>query len=591
MNIGGFINVLDDSGDHSSDPTSFRSAGGLTERLRVLASELGDRGLSWTLYLSRDATLTESVDLPENLEVVVAPRVVIRVSRGMKWIIRGLTDLGYERRFELAEGALVRLLGPLDEVPPIWWRSAGDQPDDAAAIEAAIGVVLDRAVEGLSQAILGLYQTYVVGRTVRIAPSPTAPGDGVELIIQGCHPVGDLSAAGSIRRRSSTRAPGPLVEVIGPVRLILRDVGLIDELDAPDASGLDHPILGVLGDIHGLSLTRCTFVSARSGFIQLRNLADLDQSWYGSANERLDDLREAQEIVERLRLTRSSPAVVKIQWCRFVHVSHTSYTLRVFGGIRVLRGRPVHLCVQSCDIESATEEALLVGCGVVQVEDCTFSAPESALAPHPSGIRRIDEYPIEHIFPVQTHEATKPEPRSQRTLIPSFDLAPAVDQWTTLRPGLVEDKSWPLPPTGADPSKRSLVSFSGSYAVSVDSDVPQTSPWYELIGPTRVVMVQVALRRTGAIRVSTRMQSPGLLQATLTNVLELEDGPTSVILWHATLGQGSLVLQGCTFLGSVAFIGADVARTVIDVATRFSNSVGFQDPSTVQSLATQQSEA
>lgn len=571
--IAGFINVLDDAGASPSDPSGFRGVSGLTARLQVLVAQLGAGAVRWTLYLSRSDSLTEDVTLPAHLALVLAPGVVIRLEQGVELTLGGEVDLGQQRCFDLAPTARVHLLGPLDEVMPVWWRYAGERPDDASAIESAVAVIFDRAGRGLPQARLALFHPHSIGRTVRIAPPPVAAGGGFELLVQGRHPVGRIEGEGSINRMPTMSAFEPMIDVVGAVRLVMQDVGLFgyDAL-AESRDGADA-LLRVTGDLDGLALTRCTFAGRQCDFIALRNLADLLPALYESAIAALERGVVEDGLMSSMNASRPDHAVCKVQWCRFVQTDPRAVDGSRTAGVRVERGRPLHLCLFSCDMEGSPADSISVTCGLTQIEDCTFSDTRvGRLAPKPPLIWRPIDFPAD-IFPPLPFPKGASEPGQKPNVLdveePGVKGVAAVDRDAS------KDDGADVNIDVLDISFKAMTHALPVYVASIRSGGAPNASLRDYSGPIRVIMVQVSVQGRDVVDATDPLLDPGVVQATLTNVVQHDVGAGDAIRWRGSLGDDGLVLQGCTLRGSVLRVGEQAGRCVIDVGTRFFPGNGF----------------
>jgi hypothetical protein len=574
--IAGFINVLDDAGASPSDPPGFRGVSGLTARLQLLVEQLGAGAAPWTLYLSRSDTLTAAVTLPAHLALVLAPGVVIRLQRGVVWTLLGQVDLGHQRCFELEPLARVSLRGPLDEVMPIWWRSAGERPDDAAAIEAAVAVIFERAVLGLPQARLALCRPYYIERTVRIEPPLATEAGGFELLVQGRHPVGRINGEGSINRTTTTSPSVPMINVAGAVRLVMSDVGLFGYGALPGSRDGADLLLRVTGDLDGLTLTRCTFVGRQCDFIAVRNLADLAPALYEDAIVVMESGIVGEELMSIMNATRPDHAVCKVQWCRFVRTESKGVADSRTAGVRVERGRPLHLCLFSCDFEGTPLDSISVACGLTQVEDCTFSdarlGPFSRLAPNPPLIWRPIDFPADIFPPLPL--PTEVARAEQKPNVLDVELASAKGIATRYRDASKSDGAG-IMIDAPDISFKATTGAQSPCVVSIRSGGSPNASLRAYSGPIRVIMIQVSVQGRDVMDATDPWLESGTVQATLTNVVQHDDGGGESIRWRGSLGEDAIVLQGCTLRGSVLRVGEQEGRGGIDVGTRFTPGYGF----------------
>lgn len=215
------------------------------------------------LWISRSATLVESVEIPANVTLAFAPGARLTLDPGLLLTIGGPLDAGMEPRFVLGEGARVLLTGPLDEIHAVWWeeRDPLQRLTDGASVVHALEALWSRYASDLDPAPIVVGGPYLLRETLRIAPPAGLPG-AFDVVLRGrCY---GLSApiTFALADEESLRVPVALVLVEGRVVLTLEHVGLSTRRSArlqPTAAALR-----LAGDHDGSRIEACYFDVARS---------------------------------------------------------------------------------------------------------------------------------------------------------------------------------------------------------------------------------------------------------------------------------------------------------------------------------------
>jgi hypothetical protein len=540
-----FINVLDDDPTRGvGDPVSFRGEGSLGARLRVIAEAAARRGDIWTLYLSRSAELDRSVTLPRNVALELAPRVVVTLRRDVIWTLSGPTDLGNEPRFALGDGAVVRLHGPLDAVRPIWWNVGGADATDA--IESAVATVLDRARRDLPQAFIALERAYWLTRPVTIAWDRAVERTGVEVVIRGRHPVGRTDGEGSLNKLSLRTDPSSaLLRTRGAVRLVVEDVGFFEEAATTSVDEGAEALVDCLGEVDGVSLSRCTFVAAAADFVGFRDLTGTPMGELEALARELDSAQSNPRVRQALAASSGGRGSVQVSECVFVQRSSPVSG----GGLRVRAGAAVHLRLTTSEVTSAARAMVTLFAGLLQLEDVTLRSSLLTVPPLPGGIRRIDEFPIEFIFPVSK-------------------VDPAVGDVLRI------DPAFGAPPASFDVLRTQTVVQAA--AVALEAGRLAFNP------DAQVLLTHVRAMGCKVLDASARGRQPQGIQATLSNVLQR--GAETAVAWPHGAGPDALTLLGCDFDGNVSGLGAATGRWAFDVGTRFRMGGGFEPALHVRAL-------
>lgn len=532
MGLGpSFINVLDDaSADTAEDPLAFRSANTLGERLQRLIEVLPSNR-RWTLYLSRSGVMDRDIDLPANLVLVCAPRVVVFLTRGVTLTVRGPVDLGRERRFALGEGAHVWLLGALDAILPIWWR-VSEADDDAPAVEAAVATVLRRADEGRPQAPVVLDRPYTVRRSVEIAWEGTTGEDGRrEVILHGRHPLGASVGPASLNGVGTSS----LLKVRGQVRLELVGVGLF-ATEVPEVEPTEpEALIEMVGEFDGSSIERCTFHGWRQSFIRLRRLPRASIQDQREVAEALDG-QETPSVIDPERLAAEIAAAeggsVRIDRC----VMRRSSRFVADDGVAVLRGARVLLSVTTSSFQSNAGSVVAMACGHLTIEDCRFDIEASE-----------DKY-LDQMNTVQKAPA-----RGEKVVLSRL--------WAAIVAGELVGR-----------------------ALVVGRRV---GPAPVELGGVSVVATHLQVNGLAALAGAPRSREGTEMHLTLNNVVQYGTpaGEFSIDLRGAPVN-GTLMLQGCVFAGYVlAFEANHGDFQVIDVGTRYPPRTGILTANTVRRLS------
>lgn len=258
-----FANMLDPAANTDGGEPELGAISSLFERFRT-AVEHYRQGGPCTLYLGANARLDDggtgqgaTLDLPAFVTLRLAPGARLSLDPKVSLIIRGPTDLGLWPRFELAAGAEVRLLGPLEGIRPEWWMSSTDEPADA--VERAVGAALHRIEAGVVAVPVLLHGPYRLGRTVWIAPRPA--GQEIGLAFRGRHPVGDTDVEATFCRSGRFPAHWALLRVGAGVRTQMTHVGFDARFEQDQLITLDEGVVLHDGLVDGTTYDRCTFVS------------------------------------------------------------------------------------------------------------------------------------------------------------------------------------------------------------------------------------------------------------------------------------------------------------------------------------------
>lgn len=531
MTLGStFINVQNDDVSTGDDPIAFRW-GSLTDRLERLALGLGDQPGQWTLYLSRSDTLNRDISIPKNLLLYMAPGVVIRVGYALTWTLHGPTDLGSERRFSLDRRARIRLLGPLDDVRPIWWRESGDDPDDTSAIQAAVGVVLDRADLGLPQATILLQRPYWLDGTVTVRwEDPSNTGDGREVIVRGRHPLGLVGQPGSLNRRLSASTGRPLLRTRGAVRLVLQDVGIFDDSETLGAaSSRAGVLLDLAGDVDGTVIERCTLSGGSASLLRIRHLPAATLNEQETVIAMLDgtvSVTEDQRASLISMLDRSRAGRVRISHCVF------SRFVRIVGNdaVAVLRGAPVLLILSGSTFSCNAGNCIGIATGTVQAEDCYFGR---------------ERKPADDQFLDAKYTPTRFSERGKDVL--------RAHQWAAIVAGEVS------PPRHPPPTPLSGIS---------------------------IIATHLTIRGLAVLSGGPLSADCGVLDATFVNVVQSGTFPGEFVVdLRGDAPGGALTLNGCALGGYVVVSVTDPGMfRIFDVGTRLPMGSSIEPPEIVRRL-------
>lgn len=307
-----FINVMDgDFGTRGSD--------NLLLRVHEAQGTIPEAG-PVTLYIGRRATLPADLDLDARYSVMFGPGARVRLIAGVRWTIRGDTDLGTEQRFELADRSQVALLGPIEQILPEWWGVSSDV--DEALRHAFLAAAL-RIEEQVPQAPIELLGPYALRRPLSLVP----PVDReAEYVVEGRHPRGDATLSPTLSYADPLSSDFPLVSLVDGVRLRMRHVAL----DASSRRALQRrksrtpAAVEMRGRFSGAVLDRCTFFVDRGGAIVLspeatppapdasaeHRLVALRECWFESASQRPDD-------VTMISVAPALRARLRIEGCAF----------------------------------------------------------------------------------------------------------------------------------------------------------------------------------------------------------------------------------------------------------------------------------
>lgn len=315
-----------------------------TAPFSVPADDLGTRAMislaqrregPVTLYIGKSAVLRGSLDLPERVEVMMAPGAVVRLEGTSVWTIRGDTDLGIERRFEVPAGARVDLLGALDAIHPEWWGVDGAAD---AALEASIELARTRFAWEMPSASIRLLGSYRVSRPWVIRP----PGStSMRVVVEGMYPKGDVTLSPTLAATRTGVEAFPLMRVERGASVIVRHVAF----DATDRifvrDGDDPPAAADQAEGSAVcSYERCTFFHGVADAVRIRTPQD-------------DSLEPRTTFTD----------------CWFQCVSSTP-TEAV--AIRASGGAMTRLRVDGCSFKGPASAMLAVAAGLCEVIACDF---------------------------------------------------------------------------------------------------------------------------------------------------------------------------------------------------------------------------
>lgn len=255
-----FKNLLEEIGTTEVLPDLFAK---LTECLSLPAGP-------WTLYLSRTASLSESIVLPRRFSVVFGPGATLLLGRSEADLnpvtleIQGEVDLGIERRFVTVRSeSRVILSGPLDAVRPEWFRSSRPVPGSAAspvsevsddvALREALRCLRDRVERGAPSVPIRLQGNYLL-REAMVIPAAEA-----EYVFEGRFPKGDGGLPATFQRHPASTSDHALWIVRPGARVRATLVGFDARGDAELPRGPDIAAVIHQGYVDGSRFDHCTF--------------------------------------------------------------------------------------------------------------------------------------------------------------------------------------------------------------------------------------------------------------------------------------------------------------------------------------------
>lgn len=356
MSLGtSFLNVFDRPG---------RPGEGADDLLLLAAiATLHDASAPHTLWIARVVTLHQPATIPRSVTLSFAPGARLVIEQTVT--VRGFLDAGLEARFEVVEGGVVELLGPLDEIVADWWLpDNGRDPVELAlhALWTRYAYADDHPEEGILPAPIRLDGPYELTRTLRIRPPARLTGR-VDVVLRGQHGRPFDPPTFLMGPVASQIAPWSMVSVEKGVVLTMEHVGFDNHPLQADSPPL--ACLSLEGTFHGSRIEACSFRFDGAGIRVspgVQHWAELLVATGGTPEGvRLLVLNEA------IGRSTASSNRLELSRCNFTGETERSRALAV--GL----GAPISLTVRDCQFGGVYGNAISVLGGQIDITACQFA--------------------------------------------------------------------------------------------------------------------------------------------------------------------------------------------------------------------------
>jgi hypothetical protein len=366
-----FINVLDEqpAGPGGTNLTTALAA--TFDRLRRSTASG-----PYTLYISRSCSFTGTLDEiapPSRVTVtwILAPGAVVSLGARAVLQVTGDIELTNGQHFNVADGAEVRLRGPLAGVRPEWF---GVSPVADRALRSALAVIVDRFLAGSEQVPLLVSGSYRLSGPVRIDVPRSATLQRLEICVEGRHPYGDRAISPTFVVGAEAAGPDAL-QVGRGVRVKLRHVAFrSDSAAIAENSGL----LTLEGENDGSEIVRCSFfvshgVGVRVTAVSTEVVREFQPT--GFFGEDAKEVARKQSESARWHTVNSFDRLaVSDSWFEYSTDSRSLPSMIRLEGV----ARAVRLSVDRCAFRGRARAMIAAPAGVLIITSCSFAVESAA---------------------------------------------------------------------------------------------------------------------------------------------------------------------------------------------------------------------